>query len=44
MAPSLATLPDAPTAARGPQQSKKKGCRKKKCSKWKGGKCCCGRD
>jgi hypothetical protein len=23
--------------------AKKKGCRKTKCSKWKGGKCCCGR-
>jgi len=25
-------------------QSKKKGCKKQKCSKWKGGKCRCGRD
>ncbi len=25
------------------QQDKKKGCREKKCSKWKGGKCHCGR-
>jgi hypothetical protein len=23
---------------------KKKGCKQKKCSKWKGGKCRCGRD
>ncbi|MCS5704922.1 MAG: hypothetical protein VKN17_03070 [Cyanobacteriota bacterium] len=23
---------------------KKKGCRRKKCSKWKGGDCRCGRD
>jgi len=23
---------------------KKKGCKKKKCSNWKGGKCRCGRD
>ncbi|WP_216922706.1 hypothetical protein [Synechococcus sp. CCAP 1479/9] len=47
MAPSLGSLPDvpAPISARGPQpQAKKKGCRQKKCSKWKGGKCCCGRD
>jgi hypothetical protein len=43
---SLGSLPDSPVpaAVRGPQQAKKKGCRKKKCSKWKGGKCCCGRD
>lgn len=26
------------------QQDKKKGCRQQKCSKWKGGKCRCGRD
>jgi hypothetical protein len=26
------------------QKDKKKGCRKKKCSKWKGGKCLCGRE
>jgi len=25
------------------QQDKKKGCRQQKCSKWKGGKCRCGR-
>ncbi|MEA5392814.1 hypothetical protein VB738_16250, partial [Cyanobium gracile UHCC 0139] len=47
MAPSLGSLPNvpAPITVRGPQpQAKKKGCRQKKCSKWKGGKCCCGRD
>jgi len=26
------------------QQAKKKGCKQKKCSNWKGGKCRCGRD
>lgn len=26
------------------QQSRKKGCKKSKCSHWKGGKCKCGRD
>jgi len=47
MATSLGSLPDSTAAisVRGPQpQAKKKGCRHKKCSKWKGGKCCCGRD
>ncbi|MFY8149492.1 MAG: hypothetical protein ACOVNL_09805 [Prochlorococcaceae cyanobacterium] len=29
---------------RTPRQDKKKGCRKKKCSHWKGGSCRCGRD
>jgi hypothetical protein len=29
---------------RGPSQPKKKGCKKTKCSHWKGGKCRCGRD
>jgi hypothetical protein len=30
---------------RGLQQAdKKKGCKQKKCSNWKGGKCRCGRD
>lgn len=28
----------------GPRATKKKGCKKKKCSHWKGGKCRCGRD
>lgn len=47
MAHALGSLPDSPDApaSRGPrQQSKKKGCKKQKCSKWKGGKCCCGRE
>ncbi len=26
------------------QTAKKKGCKKSKCSKWKGGKCRCGRE
>jgi len=26
------------------QYSRKRGCKKSKCSKWKGGKCKCGRD
>lgn len=29
---------------RTPEQPKKKGCKKKKCSHWKGGSCRCGRD
>ena len=29
---------------RGPSADKKKGCKQSKCSKWKGGKCRCGRD
>ncbi|SBO41811.1 hypothetical protein [Cyanobium sp. NIES-981] len=33
-----------PAARRGPAQSKKKGCKKNKCSHWKGGKCRCGRE
>jgi hypothetical protein len=32
--------PDRPPLAHG----KHKGCKKKKCSNWKGGKCRCGRD
>jgi hypothetical protein len=28
----------------GLQAQKKKGCKQSKCSKWKGGKCRCGRD
>lgn len=46
MAQPLGPQSDASQAspARGPMQDKKKGCRQKKCSKWKGGKCCCGRD
>lgn len=36
-----------PTASRGRgpgAAAKKKGCKQDKCSKWKGGKCRCGRD
>lgn len=34
-----------PDQRRGPlQAAKKKGCKQKKCSNWKGGKCRCGRD
>lgn len=34
-----------PGQRRGPlQAAKKKGCKQKKCSNWKGGKCRCGRD
>jgi hypothetical protein len=42
-----ADQPNAARAAavqRGPVQAKKKGCKERKCSKWKGGKCRCGRD
>jgi hypothetical protein len=38
---------DVPAPKRGEKinrQSKKKGCKEKKCSNWKGGKCRCGRD
>lgn len=33
-----------PEKARTTAHSKKKGCKKKKCSHWKGGQCRCGRD
>lgn len=35
-----------PGARQGPvfTAAKKKGCKQKKCSNWKGGKCRCGRD
>ncbi len=29
---------------RGPKTNKKKSCKRQKCSKWKGGKCICGRN
>lgn len=35
--------PDA-NARRGPLEPKKKGCKTKKCSNWKGGKCRCGKE
>jgi hypothetical protein len=51
MADALGPRPDraadaAPGGGRDPrlQQAKKKGCKQKKCSNWKGGKCRCGRD
>ncbi|MEB3166474.1 MAG: hypothetical protein VKO65_07365 [Cyanobacteriota bacterium] len=35
----------APQPGRAPLvAAKKKGCKRKKCSNWKGGKCRCGRD
>ena len=34
----------SPLGQRGPSADKKKGCKKSKCSHWKGGKCRCGRD
>jgi hypothetical protein len=34
----------SPLGQRGPSAEKKKGCKQSKCSKWKGGKCRCGRD
>lgn len=38
-------LIDLPSPRRhGLVQEKKKVCKQKKCSKWKGGKCRCGRD
>ena len=36
--------PAAPAGACPLACGKKKGCRRKKCSKWKGGDCRCGRD
>ncbi|MBU6249925.1 MAG: hypothetical protein KGO47_02010 [Cyanobacteria bacterium REEB417] len=35
---------DAPARDGRCIQAKKKGCKQKKCSHWKGGKCRCGRD
>jgi hypothetical protein len=35
-----AATPDRPSL----QVAKKKGCKQQKCSKWKGGKCRCGRE
>jgi hypothetical protein len=38
--------PQEPVQPRRPlaQHDKKKGCKQQKCSKWKGGKCRCGKD
>ncbi|MEB3323122.1 MAG: hypothetical protein VKI81_09900 [Synechococcaceae cyanobacterium] len=48
MAQSLGSTGDGPAPLRpvsGPlHATKKKGCRQGKCSKWKGGKCRCGRE
>ena len=44
MAPSVGSLEEQPLRRNPTQQDKKKGCREKKCSNWKGGKCRCGRD
>lgn len=46
MAQSIGPTKDTPypLGQRGPSAEKKKGCKKSKCSKWKGGKCRCGRD
>jgi hypothetical protein len=35
---------DAGTARAPLTAAKKKGCKEKKCSNWKGGKCRCGKD
>lgn len=34
----------APIKRPSSEQAKKKGCKKKKCSHWKGGQCRCGRE
>lgn len=43
LGPEASASPQVSTANRL-LQSKKKGCKQKKCSNWKGGKCHCGRD
>ena len=46
MAQTIGTPNDSPDSAirRFPLEAqKKKGCKQKKCSNWKGGKCRCGR-
>ncbi len=35
---------EAPKTRTATEHSKKKGCKKQKCSHWKGGQCRCGRD
>jgi hypothetical protein len=35
---------EAPKQRTAAEHAKKKGCKKKKCSHWKGGQCRCGRD
>jgi hypothetical protein len=50
MAKPLGPIDDSAAQAAGCQRpgslqvEKKKGCKQSKCSKWKGGKCRCGRD
>jgi hypothetical protein len=50
MAQPLGPIDDSAAQAAGRprpvslQVEKKKGCKQSKCSKWKGGKCRCGRD
>ena len=35
---------EAPKTRTATEHTKKKGCKQKKCSHWKGGQCRCGRD
>jgi len=35
---------EAPKTRAATEHNKKKGCKKKKCSHWRGGQCRCGRD
>ena len=44
MAQPIGPQDNGSNRTRGAQQDKKKGCKKQKCSNWKGGKCRCGRD
>ena len=46
MAQEIGRHSEVPTSNKGrtSEQAKKKGCKKKKCSHWKGGSCRCGRD
>jgi hypothetical protein len=44
MAPSIGASAEKAPLKPLPREAKKKGCKKAKCSKWKGGKCRCGRD
>jgi hypothetical protein len=45
MAQSIGPVRSVVTPTRGSlEAAKKKGCKQHKCSKWKGGKCRCGRD
>lgn len=44
MAQQIGCHSDEAPKARTTEHAKKKGCKKKKCSHWKGGECRCGRD